>query len=59
MLRGYEKFKNKMPDYPNTSDNRISEWVDLFEDLYLKNINIPRKRRLWRNPFLFVFNLFL
>ena len=59
MISMHEKFVNKMQEYPNTSEKRIIEWVDLFETLHKQNMTISKKRKLLRNPFLLLFNLFL
>ena len=58
LLINYDEYYQKMPEYPNSSSTRISEWVELFETLYIDKINISTKRKLWRNPFLLILNLF-
>jgi len=56
MIDKYDFFRKKMLEYPNTANNRIQEWVELFELLYSKKKKISSNRKLWRNPFMFIVN---
>ena len=56
MMSRYDSFRKKMPEYPNTTNNRTPEWVKLFELLYFKKKEISFCRKLWRNPFMLIIN---
>ena len=59
MMHSYEELSKKMPKYPNTSINRTPEFVRLFELLYSNRKEVSNSRKLWRNPFMFILNVFL
>lgn len=59
MMIRYDDFRKKIHEYPNTENNRIPEWIKLFELLYSKKKKISFSRRLWRNPLMLIINKFL
>ena len=58
MRRDYSKFKKVMQKYPHTAEEMCLKYTILFKDLLKDKDKIIKRRKIFRNPFQMLINIF-